>query len=73
MAQNGCSKELCRSRLEDKNCMQNGQTAEHEALWVSEMYPWVITVPAVSSILRTADINFNYSHSLCGLVWSISS
>lgn len=56
MAQNGCSKELCRSKLKDKNRVQNGQTTEHEALWVSELYPWVITVPADSSILGAVDM-----------------
>lgn len=31
--------------------MQNGQATEHEALWVSELYPWVITVPTDSYVL----------------------
>jgi hypothetical protein len=36
--------------------MQNGQTSEHEALWVSELYSWVITVPTASYGLRIANM-----------------
>lgn len=35
MAQNDRAEELCRPRLKDKSSLQNGQTAQHETLWVS--------------------------------------